>query len=221
MSKGTAIIIGVGPGLGLALARTFAGADHPVALIARDTTQLSGYIGELQAAGHTARAYGADAGKADTLTGAITTAATELGAPDVLIYNASVLLPDTPTELNADDFTKRLAVNVVGAKVATDTVLPLLKDGNGSLLFTGGGVALHPSPQFTSMSVGKAALRAYVQALFAAQAGKGVHVATVTIAGSIGSGPGFEPERIAQTYLNLHTQTPDKWEAELVYRGDA
>ena len=134
---------------------------------------------------------------------------------------------DFYNELNADDFTKRLAVNVVGAKVATDTVLPLLKDGEGSLLFTGGGVALHPSPHYTSMSVGKVALRAYVQALFAAQAGKGVHVATVTIAGNIGSGPGFEPERIAQTtsiciprhptngrrscaicWFNLHRVTP-------------
>ena len=178
MSKGTAIIIGVGPGLGLALARTFAGADHPVALIARDTTQLSGYIGELQAAGHTARAYEADAGKADTLTGAITTAATELGAPDVLIYNASVLLPDTPTELNADDFTKRLAVNVVGAKVATDTVLPLLKDG-GRIVNISSGLARFTNPGSSAYGSMKGAVEVLTRYLAKELGPRGIAVNTV------------------------------------------
>ena len=44
---GTAVIVGVGPGLGLALARTFADAGHPVALLARDTTRLDSYVAQL------------------------------------------------------------------------------------------------------------------------------------------------------------------------------
>ena len=35
----------------------------------------------------------------------------------------------------------------------------------GSLLFTGGGLALAPSPEYTALSVGKAGLRAFAQAL--------------------------------------------------------
>ena len=39
-----------------------------------------------------------------------------------------------------------LGVGVLGAKVAALTVLPFLREGLGSLLFTGGGLALQPSP---------------------------------------------------------------------------
>ena len=38
----------------------------------------------------------------------------------------------------------------VGAKVAAETVYPALRDGRGSLLFTGGGLALQPSAQYAS-----------------------------------------------------------------------
>jgi hypothetical protein len=40
------------------------------------------------------------------------------------------------------------AANVLGARVAADAVLPALRDGPASLLFTGGGYALHPSRKF-------------------------------------------------------------------------
>jgi short-subunit dehydrogenase len=111
-----------------------------------------------------------------------------------------------------------LTVNITGAKVAADTVLPLLRDGRGSLLFTGGGLALAPSADYTALSVGKAGLRAFAQALHEDQRGSGVHVSSVTIAGYIGSGePRFDPETIAQAYLDLHHQSEDGWDAELVY----
>jgi hypothetical protein len=96
--------------------------------------------------------------------------------------------------------------------------LPLLRDGRGSLLFTGGGLALDPSPEYTSLSVGKAALRSYVQALQKQQQGSDVHVSTVTIGGFIGGDdPRFAPAELAATYLRLHHQPRDQWQAELLY----
>jgi hypothetical protein len=53
------------------------------------------------------------------------------------------------------------------AVIAADAVLPALRDGRGSLPFTGGGYALYPSKKFASLSVGKAALRTYVEMLHA------------------------------------------------------
>jgi NAD(P)-dependent dehydrogenase (short-subunit alcohol dehydrogenase family) len=44
MAHGTAVIVGVGPGLGLELARTFANAGHPV----RDKGKLDAFATELQ-----------------------------------------------------------------------------------------------------------------------------------------------------------------------------
>jgi NAD(P)-dependent dehydrogenase (short-subunit alcohol dehydrogenase family) len=150
MSLGTAVIVGVGPGLGLALARTFAAADHPVALLARDATRLDCYLVELNRAERPARAYTADAAHPAQLRSALEAAIDDLGAPDVLIYNAAVLRPDTPTDGDDDGWVNALTVDVLGAKVAAETIHPALRDGRGSLLFTGGGLALQPSAQFAS-----------------------------------------------------------------------
>jgi short-subunit dehydrogenase len=208
----------LGPGLGLALAEAFALDGHPLALFGRDAERLAKHASELVAAGHTARAYQADAADPDGLRAALLRAADALGAPDLLVYNAAVLVPDTPTDLDAQTFAHTLAVNVIGAMVAAQTVLPLLPGGRGSLLFTGGAYGLNPSPKRTSLSVGKAALRAYVQALHKHQQGSDVHVTTVTVAGIIGGeDPRFAPETLAAAYLDLHQQPQDQWQAELLY----
>ncbi|XUL88412.1 SDR family NAD(P)-dependent oxidoreductase [Streptomyces galilaeus] len=218
MTKGSALVIGVGPGLGLALAEAFAADGHPVALFGRDAARLDKYASELTAEGRTARAYAVDAADPEALSAALTRAADEGGAPEVLVYNAALINPDTPTGLDAGEFADSLAVNVTGAVVAARTVLPLLREGRGSLLFTGGGLALDPSPDYTSLSVGKAALRSYVQSLHKQQQGSGVHVTTVTIGGFIGGDdPRFSPETLAAAYLDLHRQPQDQWQAELLY----
>jgi short-subunit dehydrogenase len=217
MTQGTAVIIGVGPGLGLALARAFGTEGHNIALLARSTDKLDDYTEQLAPTGVTVRGYAADAGDPASLRKALATAFAQLGAPDVLVYNAAVLRADTPTDGDDEGWANALAVDVLGAKVAAETVLPALPDGRGSLLFTGGGLALAPSPEFASVSVGKAALRAYAAALHAQQQGTDVHVTSVTIAGNIGGGEArFDPDAIARTYLDLHRQAKTEWADELV-----
>lgn len=217
MSTGTAIIVGVGPGLGLALARAFTAEGHPTALLARDADRLADHVAELSERDVTVRGYAAGAANPDSLRAALTTAVAELGAPEVLIYNAALLRADTPTDGDHVGWSNALAVNVLGAKVAAETILPTLQPGRGSLLFTGGGLALAPSPEYASISVGKAALRAYVTALNAQQQGSGVHVTSVTIVGNIdGNDPRFAAGAIAQTYLNLHHQAAEDWKDELL-----
>jgi NADP-dependent 3-hydroxy acid dehydrogenase YdfG len=217
MTLGTAAIVGVGPGLGLALARTFAHAGHPVAMFARDKVKLETYATELASSGQEVRGYATDAADPDNLRSALDTAFTELGAPDVLVYNTGVLRQDSPLGGDDQDWAHALAVNVLGARVAADAVLPVLREGRGSLLFTGGGLALSPHPQFASLSVGKAALRAYVQALHAQLAGTGVHATSVTIAGAIGGGEmRFDPAVLAQAYLDLHHEPENEWQHELL-----
>jgi NAD(P)-dependent dehydrogenase (short-subunit alcohol dehydrogenase family) len=218
MTLGTAVIVGVGPGIGAALARTFATAGHPVAMLARDKARLDTYAAELAATGQDVRGYAADASDPGSLRAALRSAITELGAPDVLVYNVGVLRPDAPTGGDDQEWAHVTAINVLGARVAADAVLPELRDGRGTLLFTGGGYALHPSKKFSSLSVGKAALRAYVQVLHDQLAGTGVHATSVTITKEIGGGePRFEPAALAQAYLDLHHQPEAKWQHELVY----
>ncbi|MEN1889546.1 hypothetical protein [Streptomyces mirabilis] len=110
-----------------------------------------------------------------------------------------------------------MAIDVLGARVAADAVLPELRDGRGTLLFAGGGYALHPSKKYSSLSVGKAALRTYVQLLHEELAGTGVHATSITIMKTIGSEPRFEPATLAQAYLGLTKQPESEWQHELVY----
>jgi NAD(P)-dependent dehydrogenase (short-subunit alcohol dehydrogenase family) len=122
----------------------------------------------------------------------------------VLGYNIAVVRKDSPIGGDDEDWANVTAINVLGGRVAADAVLPELRDGRRSLLFTGGGFALHPSKEYASLSVGKAALRAYVQVLHDQLAGTGVHVTSVTITKAIGSEARFDPAVIAQAYLELH-----------------
>jgi NAD(P)-dependent dehydrogenase (short-subunit alcohol dehydrogenase family) len=216
--KGTALVIGVGPGLGLSLARNFAEDGYSVAMIARTKDRVDVEAERLVAAGHRAAGFGADAGNPADLEAAISEAVAELGAPEVLVYNAAVVAPDSPSELSAAEFSQRLAVNVVGAKVAAGIVIPLLRDDHGSLLFTGGDVGTKPSAKYTSLSVGKAALRAFVRALHDQMRPSGIHVTIVTIFGAIGSDEDqFAPNVIARTFLDVHHQPEDQWVPEVVY----
>ena len=91
MPLGTAVIVGVGPGLGLELARTFANAGHPMAMLSRDKAKLDAFAAELTPSGQDVRGYVADAADPVNLRDAIHAAITELGAPDVLVYNVGVL----------------------------------------------------------------------------------------------------------------------------------
>jgi NAD(P)-dependent dehydrogenase (short-subunit alcohol dehydrogenase family) len=160
MSPGTAVMVGVGPGLGLELARIFGNAGHPVAMLARDKAKLDTFAKELASTGLDARGYVTDAADPVNLRDVLSAAMTEMGAPDALVYHVGVLSPDSPTGGDDQKWAYNKAINIVGARAAADAVLPELRDGRGTLLFTGGGYALHPSKKFASLSVGKAGLRA-------------------------------------------------------------
>jgi len=218
MALGTAVIIGVGPGLGLEIARAFANAGHPVAMLARDKAKLDAFAAELAPAGPQIRGYSTDAADPGNLRSSIRAAITDLGAPDVLVYNIGVLRKDSSVGGDDQYWADATAVNILGARVAANAVLPELRDGRGSLLFTGGGWATHPLKEFASLSVGKAGLRAYAKVLHEQLAGTPVHVTTVTVTAALGEGdPRFEPAVLAQTYLALHNQPESEWQDELVY----
>jgi hypothetical protein len=74
-----------------------------------------------------------------------------------------------------------------------------------------------PDPEATSLSLGKAGVRALAQLLDKAYGPAGLHVATVTITGAVAAGTAFDPDEIAEHYWHLHTQPPEPWEYEVVY----
>lgn len=80
-------IVGAGPGMGLAIARTFGSRGYDVALIARNRAKLDDLVGRLTAEGITAAAFPADVLDHDALTQALKDAATRFGGIDVLEHS--------------------------------------------------------------------------------------------------------------------------------------
>jgi len=211
-------VVGVGPGLGLALARRFGGGGFRIAMLARSQERLEGYRAELGAEGVEARAYAADAGSPQSLASAFAAVRREMGHPEVLLYNAVGVHSGPASGLRPEELADDLRVGVVGALAAAREMLPTMREaGHGTLLFTGGGAAFGPSKSFASLSVTKAAMRNLVISLAAELDGSGLRVGTVTVAGSIGGSERFAPERIAESFWEMYV-SDEAGEPEVVYR---
>src|SRR5438445_11409092 len=89
----TAVVIGVGPGLGRSIAHRFGREGHPVALISRSDTRHPGYLAELAAAGVTAEAFVADVQDADRLRSTLDVAADRLGPAEIVYYGPASMGP--------------------------------------------------------------------------------------------------------------------------------
>lgn len=219
VERGPLIVVGAGPGLGTAVAERFAAERHPVGLTARRADALQEAAGRVRAAGAPAVATApADAGDDVSLRTAIERLVHELGEPQILVYNAAVRRRTPPTSVGSQALLDDLRVDVGGAALAVAMVVPaMLAREGGTVILTGGGVAVAPVASETTLSVGKAALRAYALALADELRDSSVHAATVTIRGVIGSGNGpFDPAAIAERYWELHVQPRDARDDEVV-----
>ncbi|MBC8100912.1 MAG: SDR family NAD(P)-dependent oxidoreductase [Armatimonadetes bacterium] len=214
-----AVVLGVGPGVGLAVAGRFARGGYALAMMARRSDALAEYTQTLQASGAIAQGFAVDMGDTAAIRSALQSVNDTMGAPEVLVYNAAAYSPGLPSELDAEQLLDSFRVNVVGAMAAAQQVIPQMRaQRRGTILFTGGGLALYPSAQYAALSIGKGGIRSLALMLAAELAPDGIHVATVTIAGGVQPGTHFDPDTIAETYWTLHTQPAGSWETEIVYR---
>ncbi len=109
-------------------------------------------------------------------------------------------------------------MNVVGAITAAAHLLPrMVEAGKGTYVITGGMPT--PVPEVASLSLGKAGVRALTELLDKQFGSSGVHVATVTVGGTVAPGTAFDPDDIAEHYWRLDQQPPGSWEREVVYDG--
>lgn len=220
MAQPVCAIVGAGPGIGHALAARFGREGFAIALVGRRPEPLARLIETLADHGIEALPFRADAGDAASLVEGMDEVRTALGPPQVLIYNAFAGHPGLPSTLSPGDLAADLRVNVLGALVAAQAVIPKMRAaGLGTILFTGGGYAFDPAAEQASLGVGKAALRNLAFSLAKEVGPDGIHVATVTIAGLVRPGTGFDPLRIAEAFWALHVQARSGWEREIVFRG--
>lgn len=215
-----AIIIGVGPGIGLSVARRFARGGMPVSVIARTRGAIDAATETLRRDGAQVTGLLADSTDEDALRSALETAEDRYGVPDVLVYNAALVRRDRLGELPTVQLLGTWAVNVGGAvTAAAHTGRRMAAAGHGTLIITGG--LPEPLPESFSLSLGKAGVRTLAGLLDQELGPSGVHVTTVTVYGGVVPGSAFDPDEIAETYWQLYRQPRQEWTREVAYIGPA
>ncbi|MFD7608127.1 SDR family NAD(P)-dependent oxidoreductase [Streptomyces mirabilis] len=212
----TLAIVGAGPGMGLAIARTFGSRGFDVALIARTKEKLEALVDQLGQEDITAAAFPADVLNRASLTDALEAAKDRFGGIDVLEYSPAPHSPvpgfttAAPSEVTVDNLQPQIEYNFYGAVTAAQAVLPAMREaGAGTLLFTTGGGSVDPVPMLGNVNAAAAALRNWVINLNKELAGSGVYAAHVAINVWIGGGgpdgfPTATPEQIAPLFWDLH-----------------
>lgn len=213
--------IAAGPGIGLATAKRFAREGYAIVLGARNTERLRRCAAQLEALGAKVDVRQVDASDPKAVAALVDSVGADL---EVLHYNAaslhyekSELQMRTLDDENVDSIVSDLHVNAISALTAIKAaVRPMKARGSGTVLVTGGGFAFQPSGLFFTLSVGKSALRAAVQALSEPLKAQGIHIASVIVC-KVVPPESREAAEVAEEFWKLHAQPRDAWTTETVY----
>src|SRR5436305_1316737 len=220
----TALIVGAGSGLSASLARLFSKHGLKLALAARSTGKLAALAAETGA-----QLFDCDASKAADVEKLFAAVDGSLGAPDVVVYNASYRTRGPLVDLDPAEVDKAIAVSAFGGfLVAQQAARRMLPHGHGAILFTGASASVKGYAQSASFAMGKFALRGLAQSLARELSPRGIHVAHFVIDGGIRSArrPGtpdkpdalLDPDAIAASYLHVLQQPRSAWTWEMELR---
>jgi NAD(P)-dependent dehydrogenase (short-subunit alcohol dehydrogenase family) len=220
----TALIVGAGAGLSASLARALAKDGIKVALAARTTGDLDALVKQTWA-----RAFACDATERAQVEKLFADADATLGAPDIVIYNASFRTRGPFVDLDPNDVERALAVTAYGAfLVAQQAARRMLPKKHGAILLTGASAGVKGYPQSAPFAMGKFALRGLAQSMARELSPQGIHVAHVVVDGGIKSARRpdppdnpdsmLDPDAIAGTYMHLIHQPRSAWAWEVEVR---
>ncbi len=221
-----ALIVGAGEGLSASLARLFASEGMSVALAARNADKLAGLADETGA-----KAYACDASEPGDVAALFASVTSDIGEPDVVVYNASNRARGPITDLDPEAVRTAIMISCfAGFLVAQGAAKQMVARGSGSILLTGASASVKGYPNSSSFAMGKFGLRGLAQSLARELQPQNVHVAHFVIDGGIakrGNDPRaadrgedgmLDPDRIAETYLQIHRQHRSAWTWEIELR---
>ena len=181
-----AIIGGVGPGTGAALARAFANEGYAVGLLSRHSESTRAVAEELGAAGKRVLAVQADVTDRRSVQAAVGQIRQSFGAITALAHNASGYGRADFLKMDPEQIRQSFEANVMGAVHLAQAVIPdMLQTGQGFISLTGATAALRGRAGFAPLAIGKSGLRMLGQSLAREFHPKGIHVVHVIVDGQI------------------------------------
>ncbi len=199
----TALIVGAGA----ASAPRWRGCSrgrHQVALAARNTDKLA----RARAGRPAPRAFACEPRSPRRGRRLFGEVERELGAPDIVVYNASAVRADRSSNSIRREVAQAIAVSAFGGfLVAQQAARRMLPNGHGAILFTGASASVKGYPQSAPFAMGKFALRGLAQSMARELSPQGIHVAHFVIDGGIRSPRAARSRRTSRTRCSIPTRS--------------
>jgi NAD(P)-dependent dehydrogenase (short-subunit alcohol dehydrogenase family) len=227
----TAIVAGVGPGLGASLARAFSKEGYSIALLSRRAESSEPVASHIRANKGKARVVPIDVTDRKAVLQAADKIRSELGAITILAYNSSGFGRGNFLDLDPELMRQSFEVGTMGAVNLAQAVIPdMLKAGHGFISLTGATASLRGRAGFAPLAIAKSSLRILGQSLAREFHPKGIHVVHVIVDGQIDTPklrarePNRSPESvippdaIADAVIHVLKQPRNAWTHEIDIR---
>lgn len=181
MSK-VALVTGVGPGTGAAIAKRLAAGGYEVAMLARTESRLR----ELEGAIPGTRGFAVDVTSGSDLDATLDQVVATMGAPELVIHNAVGGAFGTFLDIDPQVLENNFQTNVMAfLRLARKTAPAMIAAGKGTIIASGNTSALRGKANFAAFAPTKAAQRILAESMARHLGPLGIHVAYVLIDAAI------------------------------------
>jgi NAD(P)-dependent dehydrogenase (short-subunit alcohol dehydrogenase family) len=155
----TVIVTGGGRGIGRAIAVGCAVRGARVVVAARTRDQLADTVRDIETYGGEALAVPVDVARADSVAGLVSKTLERFGSIDAVVNNAGILVSGDIDDMEPDDFSTVLEVNVTGTFLVMQAVSPIMKrQGSGKIVNMASIFGLRAVRGHSAYSASKAAI---------------------------------------------------------------
>ena len=220
-------VVGIGPGIGEAIARRFSAEGYAVALLARRDDLTARLAAELPGA----RAYACDVADAASVAAAFAGIRADLGEVDVLVHNAGSGVWGDIESVSPEDFERAWRVNALGLFLTAREVIPAMKRrGEGAIVVIGATASRRGVAGTAAFAPAKMAQKGLAESMARHLGPAGVHVALIIVDGAVGgpvtrarypdrpSDSFIDPNGVADIAASLVKQNRSAWSFEVEAR---
>lgn len=176
-----ALITGAGRGIGKATAIAFAKEGIHVGLVGRSLENLQQVAEELKQYNVKVAIASANVADLDSITTAVESIRSELGAIDILVNNAGISKFGGFMDLTPEEWTNIIDVNVKGVYFTTHAVLPeMIERNTGDIINISSTAGQKGAPVTSAYSASKAAVIGLSESLMLEVRKKNIRVTTLT-----------------------------------------
>ena len=236
-TKKVCLVIGVGDGVGAAIAKAFAldGFETVITRRARNLPDLEVIAQKIRDQGGVVHARGVDARSEEETVALFQEIERDIGPIEVMVFNIGANVRFAIEATTARVFTKVWEMACfAGFLAGREAAKVMVPRGRGTILFTGATASMRGRENFSAFASAKAGLRAVAQSMARELGKKNIHVAHIVCDGSIdgvfsrenipdldqrlAEDRVLKPDDIALNYLSLHHQKRSAWTHEMDLR---